>query len=183
EGGKKKEAVEKDEVDEGYECDESEPLRKGCWLRLARFISHRSYGLSAFVLLLALALPAMVQLKDLETSVEFDLMLPYGSSSYTTLENIAGGFGGPGMVFPFKLLFIDSEKNGIFTETGFERMSAVLSSLIENAPPLQLKDVTGVMALGGEEVSFREMARALNATVPTSKQFTLRVRGRKDPRT
>jgi len=36
EGGKKKEAVEKDEVDEGYECDESEPLRKGCWLRLAR---------------------------------------------------------------------------------------------------------------------------------------------------
>ena len=41
------------------------------------------------------------------SSVEFDLMLPYGSSSYTTLENIAQGFGGPGMVFPFKLLFID----------------------------------------------------------------------------
>ncbi len=36
EGGKEKEEVEKEEVDDGYECDEAEPLRKGCWLRLAR---------------------------------------------------------------------------------------------------------------------------------------------------
>jgi len=39
--------------------------------------------------------------------VEFDLMLPYSSGSYTTLEKIAAGYGGAGVVFPFKLLFVD----------------------------------------------------------------------------
>ena len=33
-------------------------------------------------------------------------MLPYGSGSYTTLEAIETEFGGAGVAFPYKLLFV-----------------------------------------------------------------------------
>ena len=41
------------------------------------------------------------------TTVEFDLMLPFGSGSYNTLEAIEHDFGGAGVAFPYKLLFVD----------------------------------------------------------------------------
>lgn len=40
-------------------------------------------------------------------TVEFDLMLPYGSGSYDTLALIEHDFGGAGVAFPYKLLFVD----------------------------------------------------------------------------
>ncbi|EKU23135.1 mmpl domain protein [Nannochloropsis gaditana CCMP526] len=190
---KKEEAMEEnsEEMDDGgYDCDESAPLKKGCWLGLARlgegregterevdgsiaFISHKPYGLGALLLLLALALPVAVQLKDMETSgrraekkeieracggfkpydvkgtyIEFDLMLPFGSGSYNTLETISSNYGGAGVVFPYKVIFIDSED--IFTPQSYAAMNHVLASLVESAPPLELMDVTGIMVLGGQ---------------------------------
>jgi hypothetical protein len=44
---------------------------------------------------------------NLTKTVEFDLMLPYGSGSYNTLEAIESDFGGAGVAFPYKLLFVD----------------------------------------------------------------------------
>ena len=52
-------------------------------------------------------LPPSLPPRPLPISVEFDLMLPFGSGSYNTLETISSNYGGAGVVFPYKVIFID----------------------------------------------------------------------------
>jgi hypothetical protein len=99
---------------------------QGCWLGIARFVNTPWKGAIVLVVWVAVAVPIIVQIFRLKPSVEFSLLLPYNSGSFKCLESIADNFGGAGVVFPYRLLFVNRDPSTTVVDPeGFTYMTEV----------------------------------------------------------